>query len=419
LLIYKLFNHDVSAEAGNVVVSVQIALPPAPVQGAVLPFPARPGPARLLLSPPCLAGGELDGIRATLEAGWLAPAGPAPAAFESAIGERTGFPAVLATTSGTAALHLGYRVLGVAPGDEVWVPSATFVATIAPAVQMGAVPRFLDATGPGFTLDPGLLAEELAAAARRGRLPRVVVPVDLYGQCCDLDAIVAACDRWGVKVMCDSAAALGALGRGSRHAGRGAPLAAFSFNGNKIVTTGGGGALAGEDPALLAAARTLAAQAREPAAHYQHETTGYAYGLSSLLAAVGLAQLPDLEARVARRRAIHAAYAEGLSDLAGLAFLSEPSWGRANRWLTVLLIEPGAFGADREAVRRALEAAGIESRPAWKPLHLQPAFRGAPHAGGEAAALLFERGLCLPSGHAMSEADQGRVIEVVRGCARR
>jgi dTDP-4-amino-4,6-dideoxygalactose transaminase len=400
-------------------VSVQISPAPNAPQGAVLPFPARPGPARLLLAPPCLAGGELDGLRATLDAGWLAPAGPAPAAFEAAIADTTGFPAALATTSGTAALHLGYRVLGLVAGDEVWAPSATFVATIAPAVQMGALPRFLDSAGPGFTLDPALLAEELAAAARRGRLPRVVVPVDLYGQCCDLDAIIAACDRWGVKVMCDSAAALGALGRGARHAGRGAPLAAFSFNGNKIVTTGGGGALAGEDPALIAAARALASQAREPAAHYQHETTGYAYGLSSLLAAVGLAQLPELGARVARRRAIHATYAEDLAVLAGLSLLSEPGWGRANRWLTVLLIEPAAFGADREAVRRALDAAGIESRPAWKPLHLQPAFRGAPHAGGEAATLLFERGLCLPSGHAMTEADQARVIEVVRGCARR
>jgi dTDP-4-amino-4,6-dideoxygalactose transaminase len=294
----------------------------------------------------------------------------------------------------------------------------TFVASVAPAVQMGAIPRFLDATGPGFTLDPALLAEALAAAARRGRLPRVVVAVDLYGQCCDLPGLLAVCDRWGVPLLSDSACALGAEGRGGRHAGRGAALTVFSFNGNKIVTTGGGGALASDDPALIARARALAGQAREQAVHFQHETTGYAYGLSSLLAAVGLAQLPALAARVARRRAIFAAYAAGLGDLPGIGFLAEPAWGRANRWLTVALIEPASFGADREAVRRALDAAGVESRPAWKPLHLQPAFRDAPYAGGGAAAGLFERGLCLPSGSGMTEAEQARVIELVRRCAR-
>jgi dTDP-4-amino-4,6-dideoxygalactose transaminase len=195
-------------------------------------------------------------------------------------------------------------------------------------------------------------------------------------------------------------------------------LAAVSFNGNKIVTTGGGGALASDDPALVARARALAGQAREPAAHYQHETTGYAYALSSVLAAIGLAQLPSLEARVARRREIFAAYRRGLADLPGVSFIEEPGWGRANRWLSVALFDPAAFGADREAVRAALDAAGIESRPAWKPLHLQPAFRAAPASVGVGAALLFERGLCLPSGSAMSEADQARVIELVRGCAR-
>jgi dTDP-4-amino-4,6-dideoxygalactose transaminase len=389
-----------------------------PRPGAVLSFPHRPA-ERLHLSPPTLTGREIESLRLTLVAGWLAPAGPAPAAFEAAVAEATGFLTTLATASGTAALHLGYRVLDLQPGDEVWVPSATFVATVAPAVQMGAIPRFLDATGPGFTLDPGLLSETLARAARRGRLPRVVVPVDLYGQCCDLDAIVAACDRWGVPVMCDSAAAMGAAGRGGQHAGRGARLAVYSFNGNKIVTTGGGGALACDDPALLGRARALACQAREPAIHYQHETTGYAYGLSAVLAAVGLAQLPTLAARVTRRREIFATYAERLGDLPGIGFIAEPNWGRANRWLSVALIDPAGFGADRETVRRALDAAGMESRPAWKPLHLQPVFRDAPRSGGARAAELFQHGLCLPSGSAMTAAEQARVIETVRSCARR
>ncbi|MGX9961748.1 DegT/DnrJ/EryC1/StrS family aminotransferase [Roseomonas sp. F4] len=370
------------------------------------------------MSPPHLGGGEAEALRATLDSGWLAPAGPTPAAFELALSAVTGFAATLATTSGTAALHLAYHVLGVERGDEIWAPGLTFIATVAPAVQMGAIPRFLDVTTTGWTLDPGLLAEELSAAARRGRLPRVVVPVDLYGQCCDLDAILAACDRWGVKVLCDSAAAMGAQQRRGRHAGRGAHLAAFSFNGNKIVTTAGGGALAGDDPALLARARHLSRQAREPSAHYEHETTGYAYGLSSVLAALGLAQLRLLEARVQQRRAIFARYATALGDLPGLSFIAEPGWGRANRWLTVALFDAEAFGADREAVRRALEAEGVESRPAWKPLPLQPAFRDAPRAGGAVAAGLFEQGLCLPSGSGMTEAEQARVIAAVRSCAR-
>lgn len=330
--------------------------------------------------------------------------------------EATGFTSAVATSSGTAALHLAYRLLGVGPGDEVWAPCMTFVATVAPAVQMGAVPRFIDVTELGWSMDVGLLAEELSRAARRGKLPRVVVPVDLYGQCCDLEAITAACDRWGVAVLCDSAAALGAKGRSGSHAGRGARLAAVSFNGNKIVTAGGGGALLGDDPALLARARQLAGQAKEPAAHYEHETTGYTYGMSSVLAAVGLAQLPTLATRVARRREIFARYVAGLGAMPGIGFIPEPNWGRANRWLTVALVEPRAFGADREHLRRVLEAAAVESRPAWKPLHLQPAFRDAPQVGGAVAAGLFERGLCLPSGGGMSEADQDRVIELVKAC---
>ncbi len=389
-----------------------------PTGAALLPFPHR-APSRLLLSPPHLAGGELESLRATLDSGWLAPAGPTLAAFEHAVAGITGFPQALATTSGTAALHLGYRVLGVGPGDEVWVPAMTFVATVAPAVQMGAIPRFLDIGAGGWTMEPGLLAEELAAAAARGRLPRVAVPVDLYGQCCDLDAIVAVCDRWGVPVMCDSAAAMGASHRGGRHAGQGARLAVFSFNGNKIITAGGGGALASHDAALLDRARHLASQAKEAFAHYEHETTGYAYAMSSLLAAVGLAQLPMLAARVARRRAIFDRYRAGLADLPGLDFIAEPGWGRANRWLSVLLLDGAVFGADREALRRALDAAGVESRPAWKPLHLQPAFRDAPRSAGGTAARLFEQGLCLPSGSQMHPAEQDRVIDVIRGCARR
>lgn len=381
----------------------------------VLPFPGRPQ-ARLHLSPPSLAGTELARIADSFAAGWLAPAGPFPAAFERAVAEASGFAHACVVASGTAALHLGARLVGVGPGDEVWAPALTFVATVAPAAQMGARLRFLDVCPDSWTLDPALLADELARAARAGRLPRLVIPVDLYGQAADMAAIAEACGRWGVPVLSDSAEALGATQRG-RPAGKGASAAAFSFNGNKIITAGGGGALVSDDAALVERARFLAAQAKEPAAHYQHETTGYSYGLSSVLACVGLAQIGQLQARVTARRARFARYVAGLADLPGLSFMPEPAWGRSTRWLSVVLLDPAGFGADREAVRRALDAAGIESRPVWKPLHLQPAFRGAEFAGPGHAARLFEQGLCLPSGE-MGEADQDRVIATIRSCAR-
>ncbi|WP_338664342.1 aminotransferase class I/II-fold pyridoxal phosphate-dependent enzyme [Pararoseomonas sp. SCSIO 73927] len=388
--------------------------------GNILPF-RRPGadggqPRRIHLSPPQLAGGEMQALEETLRSGWLAPAGPIPKAFEAAFAEASGFGEALAISSGTAALHLGYRVLGVTPGDEVWAPSLTFVATVSPAAQMGARITFLDVEPGSWTLDPDLLRDALAQAAREGRLPRVVVPVDLYGQCADLEAIVSACDRWGVPVLSDSAESLGAQGRG-RAAGKGARLACFSFNGNKIITAGGGGALVSDDTRLITSARHFSMQAKESTPHYQHETLGYSYGFSSVLAAVGLVQLRALESRVAARRAVFARYLAALADLPGLSFMPEPAWGRSSRWLSVMLVDPDRFGADREVVRRALDAAGIESRPVWKPLHLQPAFRGSRMIGGGVSTALFERGLCLPSG-AMDPGEQARVIEVIRRLAR-
>lgn len=394
------------------------------ISSTVVPFPGafrrappavEPVTSRILLSPPHLAGGEKDSVCASLDAGWLAPAGPVPVAFEQAISRAIGLPHVVAVATGTAALHLGFRVLGLQPGDEVWTSSLTFIASVAPAVQMGAVPRFIDVTADDWTMDVALLRAELAAAARRGKLPRVVVPVDLFGQPADMAAIVAACEPWGVPVLSDSAESLGATIHG-RHAGAGARLVALSFNGNKIITAGGGGALAGEDARLIGLARTLSSQAKEWAAHYQHETTGFSYGLSSVLAAVGLAQISALEDRVAARRLVHARYRDGLGDLPGLGFIEEPAGSRSNRWLTVIRLDPGEALVDRETLRRALAAHDIESRPVWKPLHLQPAFRGAPCAGGAVAARLFEQGLCLPSGSSLSPLDQARVIGVIRQC---
>ncbi len=385
----------------------------------ILPFPreAQAAPRPILLSPPEFSGLELDSVARTLRSGWLAPAGPTLDSFEHAVAQVVQAPEALALHSGTAALHLAYRVLGVAPGDEVWTTTLTFIATIAPAVQMGAVPRFLDVSPGSWTLDPARLARELSAAAPRGRLPRVVVPADLFGQPSDMPAIRAACARWGVPVLSDSACALGATQHG-RPAGAGADLVALSFNGNKIITAGGGGALVGE-PDLLARARHLAHQARERAPHYQHETTGHNYAMSCVTAAIGLAQLPDLARRVAVRRAIFARYRNALGHLPGISFMPEPGWACSSRWLTAMLVEPRLFGADRELIRMALAAEGIESRPVWKPMHLQPAFRDAPRSGGALAAGLFEHGLCLPSGSGLTLCGQSRVIEAILGVARR
>ncbi len=376
---------------------------------AILPFrrASRP-PGPLLLSPPLLTGAEAGAFQDLLDSGWLAPAGPTLARFEAELGRIAGAPHVLATTSATAALSLAYRVLGVAPGDEVWTSTLTFIATIAPAVEMGATPRFLDVDPVSWTLDPALLAAELTAAARRGRLPRCVVSVDLYGQPADIPALRRACDAWGVPLVSDSACALGARQHG-RPAGQGARLSVASFNGNKIVTAGGGGALLSDDPALIARARHLATQAREAAAHYEHAETGANLVMSAVLAAVGLAQLPALEARVAARRRLFGRYREGLP---GFGWQGEPEWARSSRWLSVLLSD----GPDRETLRLALATEGIESRPAWKPMHLQPAFRHAPFAGGAVATGIFARGLCLPSGSAMTGADADRVIAAILAC---
>ena len=382
-----------------------------------LPKPAREVAAPILLSPPHLTGREKAGIEASLASGWLAPAGPTPRAFEAALVKATGFDHVLGVASATAALTLAFRVLQIGPGDEVWVPSFTFIASIAPAVQLGAMARFLDVCPASWTLDAALLAAELRQAARQGRLPKAVVAVDIYGQCAALHEIAPLCAQYGVALISDSAEGLGATQAGLP-AGKGAVLAAFSFNGNKIITAGGGGALASDDALLIARARALADQARTPAPHYQHETTGYAFGLSSLLAAVGLAQLPKLADRVARRRAIFARYQECLEDLPGISFMPEAPWGRSSRWLSAMLIDPQGFGMDADGLRRVLAAEAIETRPAFKPLHMQPVFCDAPRAGGAVAEAVFARGLCLPSGSGLAPAAQHRVIRAIRAAAR-
>ncbi|MGI6496825.1 MAG: DegT/DnrJ/EryC1/StrS family aminotransferase [Kiritimatiellia bacterium] len=369
---------------------------------------------RIFLSPPHMGGEEQAFLAEAFASNYVAPCGPMVDAFEREFAERVGAGAAVALASGTAALHLAMIHLGVGPGDRVYCPTLTFIASIAPAIHLGATPVFLDVDPATWTLDPGLLEQTLAADARAGRLPRLVVSVDLYGQCCDMDRLAAICARHGVPLLSDSAEALGATWRG-RPAGKGAAAAVFSFNGNKILTTSGGGMLVSDDPATVARARHLATQARLPAAHYEHAEAGYNYRMSNLLAAVGRGQLRVLDGRVAAKRRIFDGYVRRLSGLPGLSFMPEAPGGRASRWLTVIQLDPqAAHGVVPEDLRLALEAEDIESRPVWKPMHLQPVFADAEVHGGGAAERLFRNGLCLPSGTALSEGDLDRIAGILR-----
>jgi dTDP-4-amino-4,6-dideoxygalactose transaminase len=351
------------------------------------------------------------------DSNWIAPLGPDVDAFEAEFAARVGVPHAVALSSGTAALHLALVLLGVGPGDEVLVPSFTFVATANAVVYQGAVPVFVDCSPDTWQLDPGLVADELDRRAAAGRLPAAVVSVDLYGQACDYDLLLEACDRHGVPLVEDAAEALGGTYRG-RATGSFGRMGVFSFNGNKIITTSGGGMLVTASAEEAARARYLATQAREPFPHYEHVTLGYNYRLSNLLAALGRAQLAGLDSRVARRRSIQARYRAALEGLPGIGFMPVAPYGEPNWWLTCATIDPALAGTDRETVRLALEDRDIESRPTWKPLHLQPVFAGNEVVGGAVCAGIFDRGLCLPTGSALSDADLDRVVETVRGLVR-
>jgi len=361
---------------------------------------------RIFLSPPHLSGRELELLREAVESNWIAPLGPNVDAFERELAEVVGVPNALALSSGSAALHLALVVLGIGPGDEVACSSFTFSSSANAIVYAGASPVFVDCDDT-WTMDPELLDRALA---ERPRI-KAAMPVDLYGQCCDYDAIAAVCEPRGVSVVQDAAESLGASYRGAPAGGQGA-FAAFSFNGNKVITTSGGGMLVSRDRERLEHARKLSTQAREPVPHYEHTEIGFNYRLSNLLAAVGRAQLEVLPERVAARRQINARYRE-LLDAPGISFMPEADYGRSNCWLTCIVVEPEESGTDRERIRLALEAEDIESRPLWKPMHLQPVFRDAPIFGGDTSAGLFERGLCLPSGSALSDEDQDRVVEIL------
>ena len=370
--------------------------------------------ARIYLSPPDIGQAERAFVQEAFDGNWVAPVGPNLEAFEREFAAKVGSPHAVALASGTAALHLALRLSGVTRGDEVLCSTLTFVASAAPITYLGATPVFVDSDEASWNADPAIVAEVIERKARSGKAPRAAVIAHLYGQSADMDPILAACERHGVALIEDAAEALGAdhKGRAPGSIGR---FGIHSFNGNKIITTSGGGMLVTPDKAMADAARHLATQARDPAPHYEHTTLGYNYRLSNVCAGIGRGQLQGLDAKVARRRAHFAAYAEAFRDLHGLAMQPEAPWGKSTRWLSCLTIDAAIAGTDRERVRLALEKADIECRPLWKPMHLQPVFRAAEHHGRGVSDRLFANGLCLPSGSGMTDAERGRVIDVVRG----
>ena len=392
----------------------------------------------MYLSPPHMSGEEIQFVKEAFESNYIAPLGPMVDAFERDFAKKIGIPHTVALCSGTAAMHLALHILGVRGGDEVIVSSLTFIGSVSPVTFLGGIPVFIDADKTTWNMDPELLAQELGKCKERGKLPRAVIPTDLYGQCADYERIQGICKEFGVPVVADAAEALGAKRKTSGklnevevHAGFGANAAVFSFNGNKIITTSGGGMLASEDEKLIERARVLSQQARDPFPHYQHSEIGYNYRMSNILASIGRGQLRVLDERVKQKRNIFEFYRRALDDIPGIAFMPEAAYGTSSRWLTVILISPKEFGASREDVRLALEAENIESRPVWKPMHTQPVFQiacwneenktnrinnrfKARKVGGEVAEDLFERGLCLPSGTAMAEEDLDRVVKIIK-----
>ena len=371
---------------------------------------------RILLSSPDVGPLEREALLRAFDSGWVAPAGPELDAFEAELAAFVGWPGVVAMSSGTAALHLALLAQGVGPGDEVLVSSFTFAATANAVTYTGATPKFLDSETMSWNLDPVLLADELAEADAAGRLPAAVVSVDLYGQCADYDAIVPLCEQYGVPLVEDAAEALGSM-HGGRAAGTLGDIGILSFNGNKIMTTSGGGALLTPDPAVADRARYLSTQARQPAVHYEHTDVGFNYRLSNLLAAMGRAQLERLPAMSARRRAINDHYRAELGDVAGLEFMPIAPWSRTdagrhwNGWLTCVTFDDPAH---RDRVQSTLAAADIESRPLWKPMHLQPVFAAMPNRVNGTSERLFDHGLCLPSGSALSDAQVDRVVSTIQ-----
>ena len=367
---------------------------------------------RILLSIPHMSGHERHYVEQAFASNWMSTVGPNIDAFEREFSAKIGRPSV-AVSSGTAAIHLGLRLLGVGEGDEVICPTLTFVASANPIRYVGARPVFVDSDRESWNIDPNLLEDVLAEKARIGRLPAAIIVVHLVGQCADMDPIMEVADRYGVPVLEDAAEALGSRYKG-KPAGVLSQVAAFSFNGNKIITSTGGGMLVASRQKWADRVRKWATQAREPGIAYEHAEMGYNYRLSNVLAGIGRGQLRVLDLRVGQRREIASRYADAFEDVAGVTRMPQAPYGLHTNWLSCFLIHEEVTGVSRDLLVHALDAAGVEARPLWKPMHMQPLFRDAEYHGGEVAEDLFRRGICLPSSSSLTAAEQLHVINQVR-----
>ena len=370
---------------------------------------------RIYLSPPHIGEKELIHLTDALESNWIAPVGPHVDAFEKEFGIAVGTSHAVALSSGTSALHLALILAGVTAGDEVFCSTLTFVASVNPILYQGAKPVFIDSDRYSWNMDPDLLVSALNERAKHNQLPKAVIIVHLYGQSADLDPILEVCERYEIKAIEDAAEALGSTYKG-RSTGTLGWAGVYSFNGNKIITTSSGGMLVSNDSDIVDKARFLANQAKDSANHYEHSQLGYNYRMSNLLAAIGRGQLAVLNERVESRRANFEYYHKALNNLPGLAFMAEASYGRSTRWLTCLTVNSKKAKTNREEICQTMEGEGIECRPVWKPMHLQPIYRDAQIYGGEVAEELFNLGLCLPSGSSLTQDDLKRVSDVFRSC---
>ena len=386
---------------------------------------------KIYLCSPHMGGGEMKYVKEAFDSNWVAPLGPNVDAFERELCAATGARHVAALSSGTAAIHLSLIMLGVRPGDFVIGTSFTFSATVNPIAYLGATPVLVDSEADTWNMDPKLLEQAIiglkegvlrsgghavlrSEEIREGRLPKAIIVAHLYGMPARMKEIMEVADRYGIPVVEDAAEALGSEYMG-RRVGCNSKFGILSFNGNKIITTSGGGALISDDEALIARAHFLATQARDPAPHYQHSTIGYNYRMSNVVAGVGRGQLEVLDLRVRQHREFNAWYREQLKDVPGVTFQSEPSSDfYSNFWLTCIVIDPAVTGTDREKLRLAFEAANIESRPLWKPMHLQPVFAGCPAFVNGTSEALFTNGLCLPSGSNIDAEGRERIAAVLK-----
>ncbi|MBW3624658.1 MAG: aminotransferase class I/II-fold pyridoxal phosphate-dependent enzyme [Armatimonadetes bacterium] len=374
---------------------------------------------RIYLSAPHMGDQEFHLLREAFESNWIAPLGPHVDAFEREVAEKVGAGGAVALSSGTAAIHLALRLLRVQPGDAIFCSSLTFVASANPILYESAEPVFIDSDEATWNMSPPALQIALDDAEKRGRLPKAVIVTNLYGHSADMDALQAICRRYEVPIIEDAAESLGATykGKASGTLGR---YGIYSFNGNKIITTSGGGMMVSEDVEGLKKARYLSTQAREPFPYYQHSEVGYNYRMSNLLAAVGRGQMRVLDERVRARRANFERYMSELSDIEGLRFMPEAPYGQSNRWLTTLTLDPARSRMSPLEIVKEMETQNIEVRPVWKPLHLQPLYAHARfythEASGSVSERLFNQGLCMPSGSSLTEEDLSRVIACFRKC---